>query len=722
MSTNGNIGEKFSAGVGAFKDRFGQNIQDNLHDASMKTQGSSLWARTILKTGNNAIDGMAKSLKDGTVLNSQQLHDLANNPWIAQKLNDQLTASGTEVNDPGVVAAMGMGMIGADNLSPEMLEAYQAGTGAIEAENLNYTNDASGIHQSWSYNGKDNTLDLLNKAQYNQLPTEQQAAFTAYRAANGATMYAAYNSGKTPTDKQKMNRDAQNNIGDFFRSGGTASLSGSAREGIRSNAAIWSVYQNGLRTTGTRIDGSTPEGAAAIQASVAGIKGLNNQEVRRAQTAAIDHLTKGTYDPDRTYMDGNTISVGWTDADGAHTLSFVTPEGMDNMDTSGYTQGNFDTYSMNGTEGIAHYDRPMTSNEQAEQELDTLVNPVGSTTNGDPMEEPTEQIQTPPNGDVPPELSETTRAELKSHPEMVRKVQADLGKQNTVMQNAPEVAAASLNMLDLKSSPEIRDVRTAINKGIDNGKVVSSQVSAHSSEIVVKNGNREWKMAEMDQQAVQESGMTAPQLAEAGFERVTDKSGAYRYVSATNPMQNAVEKFAQNPTENPIPKEIWAELGQPKNQQYVQQIFSSMEKHGTELKYTPETAETYANMVEAMAPTLQNAGVSKNSVLEAASSLRNVEDGMVDARDLSFNGRGLNINHQRGEIENQIVFMTESGVKRVQETNNIRGSDSRSQVESILDNKGYHHINQSGKDYYVLNKGGRIKGNAEQRRFRRETN
>ena len=323
---------------------------------------------------NGMIHDMAESLKAGNALTPEQQADLEKNPWMAREVDKLLDSSDASIYDPTTVASMAASQMGAENMPAEMQEAYQAGTGAIDAENVNFTKDKDGIHMGWSIDGKQKEMDLRTKEQFNRLSPAEKAAYTPIRGANGSLMYMK---SSALSNAQAAGRAATAGIREFAESKGAVGLSPEANAAIRHDPRSLKSLQNTLARDGTVISGATENGRNAIHAALDGINDRSlPKDVRDAKATAMERLRTGDVDAAGTSLDGHKVNVAWTDANGKHALSFATDDKTDVGATPAY--GTKSTYNLNGEDCNYSYSRPATQEEAANASLNNLFNNTGS--------------------------------------------------------------------------------------------------------------------------------------------------------------------------------------------------------------------------------------------------------------------------------------------------------------------------------------------------------
>lgn len=197
---------KVAAGIKAGADAIKENIGGNMHDSFMKTQNQSLWARSIgqaaaAASGTSVNDTVAAMTNTGD-LTDQQMRDISNNTFVADKAYNSVSDD-MEISEPATVAAVMQG-IGLTKTTPDAKEAIEAGSGAIDADALDYSITASGSQMRYEKDGKVHSWNVKNATQFTNLSAQEKQGYTAFKNDNGHTYYVKHDASRAATEAQKQ--------------------------------------------------------------------------------------------------------------------------------------------------------------------------------------------------------------------------------------------------------------------------------------------------------------------------------------------------------------------------------------------------------------------------------------------------------------------------------------------------------------------------------------
>lgn len=375
---------KFGARFAKFRQGFGQaakdNLGGNLRNAALDSQSNVVNRGVERFLRNNGIanspdatgmvQDMADTVKTGGKLDADQLADLEKHPWMARELDKLCDANNASITDPDTVASLAASQMGAANMPAEMQEAYQVGTGQIDADGVNFSKDKDGIHMAWNVDGKQKEMDLRTKDQYDRLSPAEKAAYTPVRGANGAMMFMK---SSALSNANVASRAATKGIQEFAKGNGSTPLSAEANAAVRKDPRSLKNLQNAIVENKGFVSGYSQHGPEAIHAALDGINDRNlPKDVKEAKAEAMERLRTGDFDKAGTYMDGHSVNVAWTDENGKHALAFATDEKTDLGAAPAY--GSRSKYNLNGEDCDYSYSRPATAEEAANASLNKLFN------------------------------------------------------------------------------------------------------------------------------------------------------------------------------------------------------------------------------------------------------------------------------------------------------------------------------------------------------------
>ena len=198
------------SGIAAFGKAVKDNIGDNMHDAWLSTQGQNNAAKFI----GGAHAGVSSRFQTGSegTITEQNKNDIARHAHLAGTAMASI-GEGATFQDPSIVGSVmqGIGIDGLDGGS----ELIGVATGAALAENLNTTLTDTGIHASYQIDGKQHDWDIKNYSQHNVLSASEQAGYTAFKSADGATYYARHSEERLLSPAQQKDIDIGNAISRF---------------------------------------------------------------------------------------------------------------------------------------------------------------------------------------------------------------------------------------------------------------------------------------------------------------------------------------------------------------------------------------------------------------------------------------------------------------------------------------------------------------------------
>lgn len=195
--------------IAAFSEHYKENIGKNMHDASMKTQGQSLWA-----SGFNTVakQTAARVQAGGAQLTDEHLSDISKNAFLADAAFNAITGD-VAINDTNTIGAVmkGMGL----EKTEDGEAAVSAAMGAIPTEGFAATLDNKGIHAQYEQDGKTHDWQLMNRSQFSALSVQEQQGYHSFTNANGSTYYYKHNSERAPTAAQKKEANLSDAISSF---------------------------------------------------------------------------------------------------------------------------------------------------------------------------------------------------------------------------------------------------------------------------------------------------------------------------------------------------------------------------------------------------------------------------------------------------------------------------------------------------------------------------
>lgn len=224
-AAEGGLAAKAKAAADAAAGTAQGNFRGNMHDGWMKTQDTSLWARGVgqrLAGEGETVADLVNDITSGSGVTPDQLHDIANNGFVAESALNALQDEQT-VDNPELVGAMMSGISG-DKAPEAVTDAVAASQGLFEADNMNFSAGDGAMHADYTKDGRDIHTDVLTAQAYNSLTPEQQSAFTPFRGAGNKQMYYASTSARTPSAQEQIARNAETDMRNFAASGGAAPL------------------------------------------------------------------------------------------------------------------------------------------------------------------------------------------------------------------------------------------------------------------------------------------------------------------------------------------------------------------------------------------------------------------------------------------------------------------------------------------------------------------
>lgn len=252
------------AGFQAAKGQWNTSFGKNMHDALMKTQEQSWWARSFgqakaaASPTDKSVDQTLETMFNNGSMSSQELNDIANTSFAANRAFNNIPED-AEVTDAAAVASTLQG-IGLTNVMPEAEDAIQAGLGNKDADYMDYQLTANGAHMSYGINGKNHTLDVKNSSQMEDMTPQERSAYTAFKS-GGNVYYAKHqsNADKTGVMLNRMQKSGEPvTLSESNRTQFSDFLNSTRWNGIsqKTQQKVTSAIQSGGSQVAGSIDGS----------------------------------------------------------------------------------------------------------------------------------------------------------------------------------------------------------------------------------------------------------------------------------------------------------------------------------------------------------------------------------------------------------------------------------------------------------------------------------
>lgn len=360
---------KVANGIEAGSKTFGDSLSPNMHDAWMKTQGGSFWARGYAQIRDQC----------------PRLDDISKNGFVADGVIKYFESEqGNSVsNSSDSVAALCQG-IGLDRVDENAQEMLNVGYGNVAAENLAYKIDGDGIQAQYEKDGWKHDWQVKTASQCAKLSPQEQQSYTAFKSSDGKQYYMSYNKSRAESVATKSQTAAVEQIKNFGLNPLQHQLDSNAMAMLRKDPAmVHELYRN-LGKNGVSFDASTAAGRRAM-ADLLSITPVSGSAFT-GKRAAMDALAGGATIV-ASSCNANGMDLNWNDINGnTYDFSVKTPAGT--TDASTLMNNGYTSFEMgSGSYGWAHYTAPTTQWQQKGAELDSAIqrfttNPLASPLSG----------------------------------------------------------------------------------------------------------------------------------------------------------------------------------------------------------------------------------------------------------------------------------------------------------------------------------------------------
>lgn len=359
--TDGGIAEKIRAAASGGGNSMRSNFGANMHAASEDTKNASLWVRGV----SDAVDrhdgrpDIGEAIKEDAPLSPQQRQDISTTPYLAARAFNSVARDGA-VNRSGDVAAVMKGT-GITRAVPEAETAINVGYGNTDAEAVQYNMDNGGISASYIKDGKEENWNIKNQAQYDNLPQEEQSAYSRYADGNGSTYFYRHETNRAPTDFQREKTTAAAAVQNWAADpGNAANIDSASFATMRKDPRLaYSVYDQ-MGQNGSKIqykynekESENEKRLPELRHVASHIESMNLANVSpKDKNDVVMHLRSG--EVENAVLSGNGTQVEWQGAQTYNRLTIMTKAGAaanDLIDDNGNVD---ESYLSNA--GYAHTD------------------------------------------------------------------------------------------------------------------------------------------------------------------------------------------------------------------------------------------------------------------------------------------------------------------------------------------------------------------------------
>lgn len=348
-AANGETGifNKGAAAIEAGSKSFGESLSPNMHDAWMKTQGGSLWARGYAGMRGEQ-PGWDDISKNGFVADS-----------VIRGFENAQGNCASEGSEDISALCQGIGLNNVDENAQEMLDV---GYGNVVADNMAYKIDGDGMQAQYEKDGWAHNWQVKTATQYGKLSPHEQQSYTAFKSSDGKQYYYSHNKTRAESPMMKAQTSSMEQIRKFGMNPMRETLDSDAIAMLRKEPSmVHNLYQN-MGNNEVPLDASTPEGRRAMgdMLTITPVSG----SALTGKKAAMDALAGGATITESS-CNASGMDLSWQDNKGdAYTFSVKTPvstEGATALLQNGYT-----SFAMgNGSYGWAKYTTPPTPKENA---------------------------------------------------------------------------------------------------------------------------------------------------------------------------------------------------------------------------------------------------------------------------------------------------------------------------------------------------------------------
>lgn len=524
--TSGSLSQKLGAGLAAAGSTMKENVGQNLHAASLKTQGSSLWARgaaqgiSKLNGGEAGVDSLVNNAVSGAGLTSEERGDLAANAFVGDKVMNSF-GDGDETTEAADVAAT-MQSIGLEDADAAASDAINAGYGNVQAEDVDYVQNNNGIQASYTKDGWTESWDVKTAAQYNALSPEEQKAYSAFQSKNGGQYYYSHTRNRAPSESQKERMVATSAVAAFSANPENASLSSSEWSAVSKNPDAYNKTWSGLRDSGKTIGSTDTE-----KASIAGVLSASkapNAKTTAGRNEAIAYLNSGQAEV--AQMNGNGAYVSWTNADGHQSsYSVLTEQGAEAIGATPADLHNagYEAVDVGGQTYYANYQGTPTKQEQ--------------------LSEAIAQFTTNPQANP---MSSSDYAEMWKNPDQVNQVFSGMAANGTSLVYTPgEKTPENAQIADFISNSKFSGVSSAEKSkavtSILSGEAKYAKLDGRGVTVEYDVNGEGHRFTVLSPNAVENPAMVAPKVSAGG--------GSVSNPSATAAMTSKVIQATSAPVQ-----------------------------------------------------------------------------------------------------------------------------------------------------------------------------
>lgn len=362
MSPNTDVPKEspLSNAMKAGKQTWNEKIGENMHSATMKTRESSLGARAFGSRDLTQILDRASGRGESPLSTAEQA-DIANYSHVADAVYSEMSATGAEMTESANVAAV-MDGIGVAQTDPAISEAVDVGYGNVEAENIAYALDGSGIHASYTKDGMTNTVAIVSASQYDAMENTEQNGFSGFQSGDGKRYYYRHDKQRAAAPPSEAKVRAE----EFTAS---ASAFAAAPQKAPLSASDYAYMGKHSETLNEVFDGLHESGAKVTDAKQVGymLQSMPTPNIPpKEKSAAVNAMFAG--ESQSNSADGNGLNVVYeSDSGEMHQITVLTNHKIEELGPQyianrGYTTKNIGgqqyafLYENNGE--ISDYDDP----------------------------------------------------------------------------------------------------------------------------------------------------------------------------------------------------------------------------------------------------------------------------------------------------------------------------------------------------------------------------
>ena len=633
-------------GIEAGSKTFGGSLSPNMHDAWMKTQGGSLWAR-----GYAGMRG-----------NQPGWDDISKNGFVADNAiryfeNAQGNCSSECSED---IAALCQG-IGLDRVDENAQEMFDVGYGNVAAENLAYKIDENGIQAQYEKDGWQHDWQVKTASQYAKLSPQEQQSYTAFQSSDGKQYYMSYNKSRAESAATKSQTAAMEQIQNFGLNPLQHQLDSNAMAMLRKDPAMVHDLYRDLYNNDVSFDTSTAEGRRAMADLLSITPVASNAYADKK--AAMDALAgDGTITSSSFSAAG--MSLKWNDKNGQpHTYRVNAP-------------------SKNGREGWSSHTPPPTPREIMESNIANFsATPV--------------QVA----------LSSDAKTNLARNPEAVHGIYRGFGSNNISFDaSTAEGRRAMADMLSITpvSGSAFAGKKAAMDALAGGATIVASSCNANGMDLKWNdiNGNT------YDFSVKTPAGTTdAAALMNNGYTSFDMGSGSYGWAHYTAPttqwqqkgaeLDSAIQRFTTNPLASPLSGSQIKQICRDDNAMTT--MMQGLSQSGKTLHYekNPQTPTQKATneVLADFATNMRFAGISSRDANAAAMAIRS---GTANYAELNGTGFTCNYNATSNEAKRITVLTADHAKVDSNNADKMQALENQNYQGTTVGNATWYAHTQNG--------------------------